>query len=83
MTPSMQEPNSTKTLPIILDLIMAAVFGWGIFHAVGAYRLNHHPGRALMVLGCVTAFLGFWRLMLWSRQKRLSRQADRSRSLDE
>jgi protein-S-isoprenylcysteine O-methyltransferase Ste14 len=79
----MQEPNSTKALPIVFAVIMVSLMGWGIFHAVGAYRFNHHPGRALMVLACVTAFLGFWGLMLWSRRKRLARQANRARSLDD
>lgn len=78
----MPEPNSTKALPIIFVVIMVSVMGWGIFHAVGAYRLNNHPGRALMVLACVSGFLGFWGLMLWSRRKRLARQADRARTLD-
>lgn len=79
----MQQPNSTKAMPIIFLVIMVSVLGWGIFHAVGAYRFNHHPGRALMVLACVCAFLGFWGLMLWSRQRRLSRYSNRSRTLDE
>ncbi|HEY2837529.1 MAG TPA: hypothetical protein VGJ26_00150 [Pirellulales bacterium] len=79
----MNESNSTKALPLVFVLIMVSVMGWGIFHAVGAYRFNHHPGRALMVLACVTAFLAFWGLMLWSRRRRLSRQADRRRSLDD
>ena len=56
----------------VLLLIMAGVLGWGIFHAVGAYNLNHNPGRPLMVLGCVVAFLGFWAIMLASRARRLA-----------
>lgn len=79
----MPEPNSTKALPVVFVVIMVSVLGWGIFHAVGAYQFNHHPGRALMVLACVVGFLGFWGAMLWSRRKRLSRHADQSRSLDE
>jgi hypothetical protein len=78
----MPEQNSTKALPIIFIVIMVSVLGWGIFHAIGAYLFNHHPGRALMVLACVSAFLGFWGLMLWSRQRRLSRYANRVRKLD-
>jgi hypothetical protein len=55
--------------------IMAAVLAWGIFHAVGAYRYNHNPLRAVMVLGCVVGFLTFWGVMLASRRARLARQA--------
>jgi protein-S-isoprenylcysteine O-methyltransferase Ste14 len=54
-------------------LIMAAVLAWGVFHAIGAYRLNHNPLRIVVVLGCVLAFLGFWAAMLASRSARLRR----------
>jgi len=47
---------------------------WGIFHAIGAWRLNHNPLRAVVVLACVGAFLGFWMTMLAVRQRRLSKQ---------
>jgi hypothetical protein len=56
-------------------LIMVAVLAWGIFHAVGAYRYNHNPLRAVMVLVCVAAYLGFWGAMLASRRARLARQS--------
>lgn len=56
-------------------LIMVGVVAWGVFHAVGAYRYNHDVRRALMVLGCVAAFLSFWGAMLWSRKRRLTRQS--------
>jgi protein-S-isoprenylcysteine O-methyltransferase Ste14 len=44
-----------------------------VFHAIGAYRLNHNPLRIVVVLGCVLAFLGFWAAMLASRSARLRR----------
>ena len=56
-------------------LIMVAVLAWGIFHAVGAYRYNHNPLRAVMVLACVAAYLGFWGAMLATRRARLARRS--------
>ena len=55
-------------------LIMVGVAAWGAFHAVGAYRYNHDPRRAFMVVGCVVAFLVFWGAMLMSRKRRLARE---------
>jgi di/tricarboxylate transporter len=52
---------------------MAGVVAWGCVHAIGAWRLNHDPRRALVVLGCVGAFLGFWLVMLAARRRRLAR----------
>ena len=53
---------------------MVGVAAWGVFHAVGAYRYNHDPRRAFMVIGCVVAFLAFWWVMLTSRKRRLARE---------
>jgi uncharacterized membrane protein HdeD (DUF308 family) len=47
--------------------IGAGVGAWGVFHAIGAYRLNHNPWRAVMVLGCVAMYLGAWWLLLKRR----------------
>lgn len=57
----------------IIRWIMAGIVVWGLFHAVGAWRLNHDPRRLLMVLGCVAAFLGFWLVMLASWRRARSR----------
>jgi protein-S-isoprenylcysteine O-methyltransferase Ste14 len=62
----------------VISLIVLSVLAWGVFHAVGAYTLNHNPWRAVMVVGCVAAFLGFWGAMLASRRARL-RRAEQSR----
>ena len=58
-------------------LIMVAVLTWGIFHAVGAYRLNHNPCGAVMVLACVAAYLGFWAAMMAARWARIARQSQK------
>jgi CHASE2 domain-containing sensor protein len=52
---------------------MAGIVVWGVFHGIGAWRLNHDPRRLLVVLACVAAFLGFWLAMLAARRRRLSR----------
>jgi hypothetical protein len=56
---------------------MAALVAWGIFHAVGAWTLNHDARRPLIVLACVAAFLGFWLALLAARRKRLDHQQQR------
>ena len=71
----MNIPESPSPLRWVIVLIVVSVSAWGVFHAVGAYRLNHNPARPLMVLGCVAAYLGFWGLMLRNRRNRLARQA--------
>src|SRR5262249_9727950 len=76
MNDSQTPSNSNKPLLTAIGLIMVAVLAWGIFHAIGAYRLNHHLGRPLMVLGCVVAFLGFWAAMLASRRERVRRSKE-------
>jgi uncharacterized membrane protein HdeD (DUF308 family) len=53
----------------LIALLIAAVLAWGIFHAIGAYRFNHDPRRAIMVLACVLGFLAFWGLLLWNRAR--------------
>jgi len=52
---------------------MAAVGVWGGLLAVGAWWRfgNHDPWRAVIVAGCVAAFLGFWGGMLALRARRL------------
>jgi len=57
----------------ILAWIMAAIVAWGLFHAAGAWTLNHDARRPLIVLACVAAFLGFWLAMLAARRRRLAR----------
>lgn len=58
--------------------IALAVAAWGVYHAIGAYRYNHNPWRAVMVLACVGGFLGFWGLLLRSaRFRELRNRRDR------
>jgi hypothetical protein len=55
---------------IWIAIIMVAIFGWGVFHAIGAYSLNRNPWRPLVVVCFSLGFLGFWLLMLASRRRR-------------
>ncbi|MCS5617413.1 MAG: hypothetical protein O3C39_07525 [Planctomycetota bacterium] len=59
----------------IIGWVALAILAWGIFHAIGAWRFNHNPLRAVVVLVCVGAFLGFWMVMLAARQRRLAKEA--------
>jgi CHASE2 domain-containing sensor protein len=67
----MAKPVSHPGAERIILWIMVGVVAWGLFHAIGAWRLNHDPRRMLVVLGCVAAFLGFWLTMLaaWRRAR--------------
>lgn len=58
----------------IIAWVAIAVLAWGVVQAIGAWRFNHDPLRAVVVLACVTAFLGFWMAMLAVRRRRLSRR---------
>jgi hypothetical protein len=53
----------------LLLWIAAGVGAWGVFHAIGAYRLNHNPWRAVVVLACMAAFLVGWWLLLRRRSR--------------
>ena len=56
----------------IIRWVVLGVLAWGLFHAVGAWRFNNNPLRAVVVLACVLGFLGFLMMMLAVRQRRLS-----------
>lgn len=58
----------------IIRWVVGGIVLWGVFHAIGAWRFNHNPLRAVVVLVCVAAFVGFWMTMLAVRQRRLSQR---------
>jgi len=58
----------------IIRWVALAIVAWGIFHAIGAWRFNHNPLRAVVVLVCVGMFLGFWMTMLAVRKRRLKQE---------
>jgi hypothetical protein len=63
----------------ILAWIMAALVAWGLFHAAGAWMLNHDARRPLIVIACMAAFLGFWLALLASRKRRMAHLQDGAR----
>ena len=76
---SMTSPESSSPpgAERILTWIMGGLLVWGLFHAVGAWTLNHDARRPLVVIGCVAAFLGFWLAMLAARRRRLDHEGRR------
>ena len=72
-TPASSTPPGAER---IIAWIMAALVAWGLFHAAGAWMLNHDARRPLIVIACVAAFLGFWMTLLASRRRRLARLRD-------
>jgi len=61
-------------------LIIVGVLCWGIYHARGAYLLNHNPGRAAIVLLFLAAFVA---VFLTSRRKLDRRAAEELRAAEE
>jgi len=55
-------------------LIIAGLLVWGLFHAIGAYTFNWNPWRAVVVFGCMVAFVAFWLAMLGLRESRKERE---------
>ncbi len=70
LTPTEQDPQSSYSSSRLILWIVIGVFIWGVIHAIGAYMFNWNFWRAVMVLGCVAGFLGFWLLLLWSKRQR-------------
>ena len=64
-----------KQTAYLLGGIIAALAVWGIYLAIGSY-LSLGGGtrpfdirRALIVFGCMGAFLLFWGALLWNRSR--------------
>jgi 4-amino-4-deoxy-L-arabinose transferase-like glycosyltransferase len=53
--------------------IIAAVFAWGIYLAIGAMTApgRHGAIRGAIVFGCTLAFLGLWLAALAVRKRRI------------
>jgi len=56
--------------------LMAAICLWGLFHAYGAFQLNHNPWRAVVLVLCVGTFLAFWGLMLHLARHKFRRRGN-------
>ncbi|MGD9723859.1 MAG: hypothetical protein AB7O59_20855 [Pirellulales bacterium] len=58
------EPSTPLSQRRLIAVIMAALAVWALYVAIGAYLYNFDPMRAVVVLVCMAAFLGFWLLLL-------------------
>jgi hypothetical protein len=67
-TPEPQKPVSPR---LLYGLIVGGMLVWGAYLALGAYLYNHNPWRAVVVMGCVVAFLGIWMGLMAMRNRRL------------
>ena len=60
----------------VLLLIVLALIVWCSVHAIGAYRAEEDPAKAvlksLIIFGCLAGFLGFWGMALLMRRRRLA-----------
>jgi hypothetical protein len=60
-----QRPSPSPRM--VLTVIMGGMALWAVYVAVGAYLYNFDPWRAVIVLGCMAAFLGWWLLLLYTQ----------------
>jgi drug/metabolite transporter (DMT)-like permease len=63
----MSEDRPSPSPRLIIGLIMGGLAVWALYIAIGSYLYNFNPWRAVLVLGCMGVFLGFWLLLLWSQ----------------
>ncbi len=64
----MPDPRSPISQRTLLLIIMGTLVAWALYVAIGAYWYNFDWMRAVVVLGCMAAFLGVWLLLLWARR---------------
>ncbi len=64
-------PDDRPPMPprTIIAIIMGALVLWGIYVAIGVLWYDLNPLGAVLVLVCVGMFLGFWLLLLRSRNR--------------
>ena len=70
-------PNSgSRTSPPIITYIMLAIVIWGAALGLGATlsRGNAQALRGLIIFSFPLLFLSFWGIMLWLRNRRISRK---------
>ena len=78
MTTSNQQPATAQSN--LIRWIMVSVLVWGLFLALGAILFGGNLPllRGLIIVGVVTAFLGFWLAALAFRQRRLAHDSEAS-----
>jgi hypothetical protein len=71
----MTQPAKTEPSRRLIVLLAAALAAWGLYLSIGAFLFNHDVRRGLIVFVCMTAFLGWWLLLVRYRTKRNSEQS--------
>ncbi len=66
----MPDPRHAPSSRLLFALIMGALAPWALYVAVGAYLYNFDPWRAVIVLGCMATFLGWWLLLLYMQGRK-------------
>ena len=66
--------KNPQAFPNIIRYLMIAIFVWGTFHTIGVYVWSQTPDirKPIIVYSTVCLFLGFWAIMLWMRNRKLS-----------
>lgn len=67
----------------MIQIIAGGLLGWGGYLAIGAFfnsgdRSREPLLKGAIILACCAAFVGFWALLLWMRDRKLKREETRS-----
>jgi hypothetical protein len=65
----MPDDRPSMSPRMILALVMGGLVLWAIYVALGVLYYGLNPLGAVLVLVCVGMFLGFWLLLLRSRNR--------------
>ena len=68
--PMSEQPRQSVSQRTVIGVIVGGLVAWAIYAAVGTYLESFDPWRAVIVLGCMAAFVGFWLLLLWGQARR-------------
>ncbi len=60
--------DSTRIKKYLTGGLLASVFFWGVYLAVGAFLFDRSLAKGLIVLGCSLAFLILWAIVLKSNK---------------
>jgi membrane protein DedA with SNARE-associated domain len=73
----MNDNTRKKWLPLgilaVVLLIWAGLFAAGAYLQIGADQPRHDLRKPLIIMGCMTAFLGVWGIALWNRARKRER----------
>ena len=66
----MPDDRPSPSPRLLYGLIMGSLAVWALYIAIGSYFYRFNIWQAVLVLGCMGAFLGFWLLLLWTQGPR-------------